>query len=109
MHYIIFLPLVYFISMFIFLAITKLTILIADKYNGLTYNKLTNKFTTNKLNSTTPCSSSEDDDSLPGAEKYSSKSLKNVTIPPLARQNSHGYNLRSRKGPKHRPAFNGLM
>ena len=86
--------------MFIFLAITKLTMRIADKYNGLT----TNKFTTNKLNSTTHCKSPHK-----GAEKYSSKSFKNVTNPPLARQNSHSYNLRSRKGPKHRPAFNGLM
>ena len=84
--------------MFIFLAITKLTMRIADKYNGLT----TNKFTTNKLNSTTNSKNPRK-----AAEKCSPKPFKNATALPATRP--HGYNLRSRKGPKHRPAFNGLM
>ena len=93
MNYIIFLPLFYFIYMFIFLAITKLTMRIADKYNGLT---------TNKLNSTTNSKNPRK-----AAEKSSPKSFKTATALPATRP--HGYNLRSRKGPKHRPAFNGLM
>ena len=86
-----------------FLAITKLTMRIADKYNGLTTNKFTtNKFTTNKLNSTTNSKNPRK-----ASEKSSPKSFKTATALPATRP--HGYNLRSRKGPKHRPAFNGLM